>query len=73
MFVQVDRGSGDGPRARPPSRTGAGKPRHHGDRCRMSCRELLLGVSARGPEGAVTALVRAVPAAGIAVRPLEKS
>jgi hypothetical protein len=53
--------------------TSAGKARHHGDRCRMSCRELLLGVSARGPEGAVTALVRAVPAAGIAVRPLEKS
>jgi len=43
----------------------------------MSRRELLAGVPAReglkGLESAVTAPVRAVPAAGIAVRPLEKS
>jgi len=39
----------------------------------MSPRELLAGVSARGPENAVTALIRAVLAAGTAVRPLEKS
>jgi hypothetical protein len=38
----------------------------------MSRRVLLLGVPARGSEGAVAALVWAVPAAGIAVRPLEK-
>jgi hypothetical protein len=38
----------------------------------MSRRELLPGVPARGPDGAVTALVWAVPAAGIAVTPLEK-
>ena len=38
----------------------------------MSRRELLLGVPARGPESAVTALVWAVYAAGIAVTPLEK-
>jgi len=43
----------------------------------MSRRELLAGAAAReglkGPESAVTALVRAVPAAGTAVRPLERS
>ena len=38
----------------------------------MSRRELLLGVPDRRPDSAVTALVRAVPAAGIAVTPLEK-
>ena len=38
----------------------------------MSRHELLPGVPARGPEGAVTASVWAVSAAGIAVRPLEK-
>jgi hypothetical protein len=32
----------------------------------------MAGVPARGPEGAVTALVWAVAAAGIAVRPLEE-
>jgi hypothetical protein len=40
----------------------------------MSRRELPAGMPARqGPEKRVTALVRAVPAAGTAVRPLEKS
>ena len=40
----------------------------------MSRRELPVGVPAReGLKSAVTALVRAVLAAGIAVRPLEKS
>jgi hypothetical protein len=43
----------------------------------MSRRELLAGVPAReglkGLESAVTALVRAVLAAGTAVRPLERS
>jgi hypothetical protein len=40
----------------------------------MSRCELLAGVSAReGLKSAVTALVRAVLAAGIAVRPLERS
>ena len=40
----------------------------------MSRREILAGVPAReGLKSAVTALVRAVLAAGIAVRPLEKS
>ena len=40
----------------------------------MSRRELLAGVPARErPETAVTALARAVLAAGTAVRPLEKS
>jgi len=43
----------------------------------MSRRELLAGVPApeglKGLESAVTALVRAVLAAGIAVRPLETS
>ena len=40
----------------------------------MSRRELLISVPAReGLKNAVTALVRAVPAAGTAVRPLEKS
>jgi hypothetical protein len=43
----------------------------------MSRRELLAGVSAReglkGLESAVTALVRAVLAAGTAVRPRERS
>ena len=38
----------------------------------MSRRELLLGVPGRRPESAVTALVRAVPAVGIAVTPLEE-
>ena len=39
----------------------------------MSRRELPVGVPAReGLESAVTALVRAVLAAGIAVRPLER-
>jgi hypothetical protein len=33
----------------------------------------MAGVSARGPESAVTALVRAVLAARTAVRPLERS
>ena len=32
----------------------------------------MAGVPARGPEGAVTAPVRVVPAAGIAVRPPEE-
>jgi len=51
-----------------------GEARHHGDRGWMSCRELLADVPAReGLESAVTALVGAVPAAGTAVRPLEKS
>ena len=40
----------------------------------MSRRELLISVPARErPETAVTVLVRAVLAAGIAVRPLERS
>ena len=40
----------------------------------MSRRELLAGVPAReGLKGAVTALARAVLAAGTAVRPLEKA
>ena len=39
----------------------------------MSRRELPAGMSAREGESVVTALVRAVLAAGIAVRPLERS
>jgi hypothetical protein len=51
-----------------------GEARHRGDGGRISRWELLVGVPAReGLKGAVTALVRAVLAAGTAMRPLAKS